>query len=178
MSSSKLTVLFCPLDYHGHVNACHGLAEALRDRGHRVVFAIDKAFKGRLQAYGFDEELLSISLSVIGLSDDSEVDSTTQCVTQLKDVFKEGTLAMTEKFCVFGFENMSKLLKAKDSQYKSILERVVPDLIVIDSYVGSPTLTNSGIPWIWLYSAAPLMAWNSDSLPPPWAGTLWLYYKI
>ncbi len=44
--SKKLTILFSPLDGYGHVNACTGVAEALRDRGHRIVFAIDKSWKG------------------------------------------------------------------------------------------------------------------------------------
>jgi len=53
--SKSLTVLFAPLDGHGHINACHGLAEELRERGHRVVFTIDNVFKGRLKQYGFEE---------------------------------------------------------------------------------------------------------------------------
>ncbi len=40
------------------MNAYIGLAECLRDRGHKVVFAIDPIFKGKLISYRFIEELL------------------------------------------------------------------------------------------------------------------------
>jgi UDP:flavonoid glycosyltransferase YjiC (YdhE family) len=56
--SKKFTILFVPLDDSGHVNACIGLAECLRDRGHKIVVAIDPTFKGKLISYGFIEELL------------------------------------------------------------------------------------------------------------------------
>src|SRR5437879_1382568 len=59
MSNKKLTVLFCPLDAYGHVNPCIGVGEQLRDRGHRVIFAIDSSWKGRLEKYGFQEELIN-----------------------------------------------------------------------------------------------------------------------
>ncbi len=49
MSEKSLTILFAPLDGWGHINACIGLAEVLLNRGHRVVFAIDISFKGKLK---------------------------------------------------------------------------------------------------------------------------------
>ena len=170
MSSEMLTVLFTPLDYHGHINACHGIGETLRDRGHKVVFAIDKAFEGKLSAYGFYEELLEAPLTAKEHSGDSEMDGTSAQVLKHKDAFKEGSLAMTEKFVINGFSLMTRFFMEKDTQYKEIIARVKPDLIVIDSYIGSPTLTNSGIPWVWLYSAAPLMAWNDENMSPAWSG--------
>lgn len=47
-----------PLNGHGHINACHGLCEELRDRGHDIIFVIDKSFQGRLERYGFKEHIL------------------------------------------------------------------------------------------------------------------------
>jgi len=56
---NSLTILFYPLPAVGHVNASIGLAEALRDRGHKIVFAIDRAWTGKLAMYGFIEEILT-----------------------------------------------------------------------------------------------------------------------
>ncbi len=36
----KLTVLFAPIEGVGHVNACIGIAEVLKERGHKIVFAV------------------------------------------------------------------------------------------------------------------------------------------
>lgn len=48
------------MDSHGHVNSCIGVGQVLLARGHRVVFAIDAAWKGKLAKYGFEEELIDI----------------------------------------------------------------------------------------------------------------------
>ena len=42
----------------GHVNATIGIAEALKDRGHRIVYVVLNSFEGKLKKYGFEEELL------------------------------------------------------------------------------------------------------------------------
>ncbi|XP_054153809.1 NDP-glycosyltransferase YjiC-like [Oppia nitens] len=160
-----LTVLFTPLDGWGHINACHGLAETLRDRGHRVVFAVDSAFKGRLESFGFDEELHYNTRPVV-----CDIDPRTDYINKNPDLYKLSAVRVAETVCVTAFERMFNTFRDRDSQYKQIIARVRPDIIVIDSYIGSPTLTNSGVPFVWLYSAAPLMAFNNDQLPPPWSG--------
>lgn len=48
------------MDGHGHVNSCIGVGQVLIARGHRVVFAVESAWKGKLAKYGFEEELMSI----------------------------------------------------------------------------------------------------------------------
>ena len=53
-----LRILVTPLSSHGHLNACHGLCEELRDRGHEITFLLAKAFAGRLAKYGFKEHLI------------------------------------------------------------------------------------------------------------------------
>jgi UDP:flavonoid glycosyltransferase YjiC (YdhE family) len=62
--SKKFTILFVPLDDSGHVNACIGLAECLRDRGHKIVVAIDPTFKGKLISYGLIHSYALIQMRV------------------------------------------------------------------------------------------------------------------
>jgi UDP:flavonoid glycosyltransferase YjiC (YdhE family) len=57
----RLTILFAPIDAVGHVNACIGIAEVLRDRGHRIVFAISDNWREKLKVFGFEEELIELS---------------------------------------------------------------------------------------------------------------------
>ncbi|CAG2106216.1 unnamed protein product [Medioppia subpectinata] len=164
MSSTRLTILFAPLEYHGHVNACHGIAERLRDRGHRIVFAIDSLFEGKLRAHGFEEQLLSLPDHL--QDDESEV----EFINRNHDLFKADPLTVADKFIAYGFHIFLRNLKAIDAQYRQILAKVRPHLIAIDSYMGSPALIGSGIPFILIYSAAPLMLFNDHRLPPPWSG--------
>ncbi|CAG2164062.1 unnamed protein product [Oppiella nova] len=161
--NKKLTVLFAPTDSMAHVNACHGLAEEFRDRGHRVVFTMDRAFKGRLEKYGFEEYPIASGRN------NSSV-AVTQFITQLKHVFKLTPIQIADKFVSRAFELFFKRLRDAESQYKEIVGTVRPDIIVCDAYLGSPALTNSGIPFVYLLSSDPLFAMNDDNLPPPFLG--------
>ena len=128
-----------------------------------------KEFQPNLESYGFEVKPLTSS------SDDQEKsdgDHLSQLVLEKMDVFEQGSLEITEKFIIGNLDNMLNNLKSKSEQYRDILNSMVIDLIVIDSYIGNPILTESGIPWVWLYSAAPLMIFNNAELPPPWSGML------
>src|SRR5207244_3585910 len=46
---------------HGPTNNCIGIGDVLRRRGHRVVFAAEASWKGRLSALGFAEELVDLA---------------------------------------------------------------------------------------------------------------------
>jgi len=162
----SITVLFAPLDGHGHINACHGLAEALQNRGHKIVFAVDKAFKGRLTQYGFEEELIEPTIN----GDKSDEQFWPQFVAANSKVLKGSPIEIVEGFCVKATEKMLNDNKVKDDFYKEIIDRVKPDVIVIDSYICSPALTNSGIPWVWLFSASPSLCLNEAHIPPAWSG--------
>jgi UDP:flavonoid glycosyltransferase YjiC (YdhE family) len=167
MSNNKLTVLFAPLDGWGHINACHGLAEELHRRGHRVIFAIDVAFKGKLTRYGFEEVLHSLPPDP---NADPNIDFWADFIVKHKDDLKRSPIEIVESMTAIALNTMFDGVKARDDHYKEIVHRVKPDVIVIDSYVGCPALTESAIPWILLYSGAPLLAFNMDSLTPGWSG--------
>jgi len=164
--SNRKTILFTPLDGHGHTNACHVLAEVLRDRGHRVVFAIDIAFEGKLSPFGFEEEIHSLPQDGLQSNDEFWPEFAAKHTPYLK----LSPIEVTEKFVSVGFGKMLEHLRDKDSQYEQIIARVKPDVIVIDSYICSPTLTNSNIPFVRLCSAAPLLQLNSNKTPPAWSG--------
>lgn len=163
MPAKTLTVLFTPLDGWGHINACHGLAQELQTRGHRIVFAVDRAFKGKLTPFGFEEELHGI------ISEDGG-EYWPQFMEKYCHVLKEEPLAIAEKFFLAAATKMFADNKDRDVQYQDIIDRVKPDVIITDNYICSPTLTNSGIPWIWLFSAAPHLGLNDTRIPPTWSG--------
>ncbi|CAG2110801.1 unnamed protein product, partial [Medioppia subpectinata] len=161
--NNKLTILFTPLDGWGHINACHGLAEELKSRGHRVVFAIDKAFKSKLIAYGFEEYLH-------GLNTDGEVTEYWPLfMEQNCHYLKEKPIVMVEKFLVTALTKMFADNKEREQQYEHIIHKVKPDLIVTDNYICMPTITNAGIPWVWLFSAALHQALDDNRIPPAWS---------
>ena len=61
MAGRPLTVLFMPESAYGPTNNCIGIGDVLRRRGHRVVFAAEASWKGRLEPLGFEEDLVDLS---------------------------------------------------------------------------------------------------------------------
>src|SRR3954452_23575563 len=59
--TDALTVLFMPESAYGPTNQCIGLGKVLLDRGHRVVFAAERSWAGRLAPYGFVEDLVALA---------------------------------------------------------------------------------------------------------------------
>src|SRR5688572_21619513 len=58
--TSPRTVVFFPEGAFGPTNNCVGIANVLRQRGHRVVFVVEESFAGSLTAKGFEERLMRL----------------------------------------------------------------------------------------------------------------------
>ncbi|OTF73167.1 UDP-glucuronosyltransferase-like protein [Euroglyphus maynei] len=164
MSKKQLTVLFVTLDGYGHLNSCIGVAEKLVQRGHRVIFALERAWAGKAKRFAGIEEVLYV------------------------DPNRDPTLGANEhwiKFmddmkATFGMPPMEALKKSDpeleqlfldtmlnvDDEIKRLIDQVKPDIIVVDSYTTIPAVYKSGIPWVWLTSAHPLSCLPHDDLPP------------
>ena len=61
MAASPLTILFMPESAYGPTNNCVGIGDVLRHRGHRVVFAAEASWRGRLEPLGFTEDLVDLA---------------------------------------------------------------------------------------------------------------------
>lgn len=166
MSNKKLTVLFTPLDGWGHINAGLGLAQEMRQRGHRIVFAIDSAFKDKLVPFGVEEEV--VKSTAPESAEDKEY--WPRFMEKHCHVLREDGLVIAEKFFITAANKMFEDNKDREDQYRQILSRVKPDVIITDNYIASPVLLCSGIPWVWLFSAAPHLGLMDKRIPPVWSG--------
>ncbi len=61
MTQPPLTILFMPESAFGPTNNCIGIGDVLRRRGHRVVFAAEASWQGRLEKLGFTEDLVHLA---------------------------------------------------------------------------------------------------------------------
>lgn len=180
MSNSKLKVLFAPAQGMGHIGACHGFADILRDRGHECVIILDIKFKGRMSKYGYEEAILQ----EIGPESHSSTEP------ELLQVFfqnhRDDIIAIPPidviksigPVFVAMFEDSKKL----EVDFKAVVDTVKPDIIICDTHIASPALMNSGIPWLLLCSMGPLEFYNHcnpvDRLPPAWSGLSKFYLSI
>ena len=72
MPSSPLTVLFMPESAYGPTNQCIGIGKVLLELGHRVVFAAEASWQGKLAALGFEEDLVDLAPAVEAMPGEPE----------------------------------------------------------------------------------------------------------
>ena len=60
MTNSR-TFLFMPESAYGPTNNCIGIGNELLKRGHRVVFAAESSWQGKLAPLGFEEALVDFA---------------------------------------------------------------------------------------------------------------------
>ena len=167
----KLTILFTPREGVGHVNSSTGIAESLRDRGHRIVFAIDHSFKGQLIPYGFEEELLDQDFKAPDVKPGENMAKRmldSGLMTGLSSLDKVKSYVSDTKGSLFNGTIEKKM--RNESRLQAILEKYSPDVIVIDDVLGSPTLIYSNIPWVLSVSTNPLFYVDDECLPPGSSG--------
>lgn len=164
-----LTILFVPLNGVGHINACFGLANVLKARGHRAIFTSEYAWKGTFIAKGFEEE-------VYYDKDPKEAEKETansvweRMIRKVGKYFKSDAVGrlnvILEALTIF-----TTSIKYSNSQISDIIAKVNPDVIVIDNYVSYPCIESSGVPYVWLCSANPLsFPTDFEDLPPSTSG--------
>ncbi|XP_037039058.1 uncharacterized UDP-glucosyltransferase YjiC-like [Bradysia coprophila] len=172
MSNSKLKILFAPAQGMGHVGACQGLADILRQRGHECIVILDVQFKGRLAKHGYREAILQ----EIG---PEKYSSTEPDI--VKAFFRDHphdiiSMSTIDTFKAVGsiFAAMFEDSKKMEVNFKAIVDTVQPDIIICDMHLASPVLMNSDIPWLLLCSMGPLEFYNrcnsDDRLPPAMSG--------
>jgi MGT family glycosyltransferase len=169
MTDRTLTVLFMPESAYRPTNQCIGLGDVLRRRGHRVVFAAEASWKGKLTALGFEEDLVDLSPPA---EQSEEVDAGKFWKDFIRDTapeFRKPTIDQLEGFIRPTWEALIDGAKFCEPQLREILQRVQPDVIVEDNVVAFPALLTARAPYVRILSCNPLEASGPD-IPPVFSG--------
>lgn len=169
MSNLKLKVLFHAFDDVGHVNPCIGVAKLLQIRGHTIVFVSTIKFKALLENLDFLCEYL----------DDVTTGGVARPVTKPGEaLMKAGMfrdMSTVDKMMTATKSPVTlralDMVKLFEPRMKRIVAHHQPDLIVIDHFVPSPSLTCGHIPWAFILSSSSLSAgFPSPHTPPCYSG--------
>ncbi len=156
VTERPLTVLFMPESAYGPTNQCIGLGDVLRRRGHRVVFAAEASWKGRLEALGFEEDLVDLAPPP---DDDGDQDAGQFWKDFIRDTapeFRRPTIEQLETFMAPTWQALIDGAMFCEPQLRAIVGRVQPDVIVEDNVVAFPALVTAGVPFVRIVSCNPL----------------------
>jgi MGT family glycosyltransferase len=169
MSVSPLTVLFMPESAYGPTNNCIGIGDVLRRRGHRVVFAAEASWKGKLAALGFGEALVDLAPP----SEDGGAGDAGQFwkdfIRNTAMEFRRPTIEQLETFMAPTWQALIDGAKFCEPQLRTILADVRPDVVVEDNVVCFPALMTADVPFVRILSCNPLEM-RGPRVPPPYSG--------
>ncbi|MGK0722377.1 glycosyltransferase [Leucobacter sp. W1478] len=154
--SAQKTFLFMPESAYGPTNNCIGVGNELLKRGHRVVFAAEASWSGKLSALGFEEDLVDLAPPP---EDTDEQDAGQFWKDYIRDISPEFRKTTAEQLETVTLPIMQELIdgaKYCEPQLKEIIARVKPDVIIEDNVISFPALSTAGVPYVRLVSCNPL----------------------
>jgi MGT family glycosyltransferase len=169
MPDRPLTVLFMPESAYGPTNNCIGIGTVLRRRGHRVVFAAESSWRGRLAAQGFEERMVDLAPPADEADGQDAGQFWRDFVRDTAPVFRQPTIEQLSGFVQPTFEALIDGAMYCEPQLREILAEVRPDVVVEDNVVSFPALMTSGAPFVRIVSCNPLEI-PGDDIPPAYSG--------
>ncbi len=167
MTRRPLTIMMVPESAYGPTNNCVGIADMLRRRGHRVVFAAEASWKGRLEALGFEEDLIDLGPPAAGDGDPGQFWK--DYIAQTAPEFRKPTIEQLETWIKPVFEELVRGARYCQPQLAGIVGRVRPDVIVEDNVICFPALLTAGVPFVRIVSCSPLEI-KGPGVPPAFSG--------
>jgi MGT family glycosyltransferase len=165
MTDRPLTILFMPESAYGPTNQCVGIGKVLLERGHRVVFAAEASWKGKLAPMGFEEDLVDLAPPAEEADDQDAGQFWKDFIRETAPEFRKPTI---EQLATFMQPTWQALIDGSvycEPHLREIIRRVRPDVVVEDNVVAFPALLTSGAPFVRIVSCNPLEVKGPDVAP-------------
>jgi MGT family glycosyltransferase len=161
------TIVFFPEGAYGPTNNCVGIGQALRQRGHRIVFVVEESFAGALEEKGFEERLMR--LQAPAETEEEPGQFWKDFIRDTGPVFRKPTIEQLEGFIQPTWQALVDGSKYVDDRLREIFDELRPDVIVEDNVVTFPAVVTADCPWVRIASCNPLEMPDPE-LPPVFSG--------
>ncbi|MEU8261954.1 glycosyltransferase [Micromonospora sp. NPDC048999] len=162
---SQLTVLFMPESAYGPTNNCIGIGDVLRRRGHRVVFAAEASWRGKLTALGFEEDLVDLTPPPENAEEQDAGQFWKDFIRDTAPEFRKPTIEQLDTWVKPVWVELINGARYCQPRLLEIIDRVRPDIIVEDNVVAFPALNTAGVPFVRIVSCNPLEMKGPDVAP-------------
>ncbi|HET9666116.1 MAG TPA: nucleotide disphospho-sugar-binding domain-containing protein [Desertimonas sp.] len=164
------TFLFMPESAYGPTNNCIGIGTVLRQHGHRVVFAAESSWAGRLEPLGFVEDLVDLAPPPGQADGDAGAGQFwTDFIKETAPEFRRPTIEQLQSFVRPTWQALIDGAKYSHEQLSEIVARHRPDVIIEDNVNCFPALLTAGVPFVRMMSCNPLEMRGPD-VPPVFSG--------
>jgi MGT family glycosyltransferase len=164
-----MTVLFMPESAYGPTNNCIGIGDLLRRRGHRVVFAAERSWDGKLSALGFEEALVDLAPPADDAGDQEAGQFWKDFIRDTAPEFRRPTIEQLDSFIRPTFQALIDGAMYCQPRLQQIIDEVRPDVVVEDNVVAFPALVTAGAPFVRIVSCNPLEI-RGENVAPPFSG--------
>jgi MGT family glycosyltransferase len=169
VNERPLTILFMPESAYGPTNNCIGIGDVLRRRGHRVVFAAEASWRGRLEPLGFTEDLVDLAPPGVNAASQDAGQFWKDFIRDTAPEFRKPTIEQLDTWIRPVWAELVSGARYCQQQLAEIIERTRPDVIVEDNVVGFPALMTAGAPFVRIVSCNPLEI-KDPNVPPAFSG--------
>lgn len=164
--TAPLTFLFMPESAYGPTNNCVGIGAELLKRGHRVVFAAEASWAGKLAPLGFEEDLVDLAPLPEGeAAEQTAGQFWKDYIDAIKPEFRKPTIEQLETVVAPIWQELIDGAKYCEPQLRDIIARVQPDVIIEDNVLCFPALVTAGKPFVRIVSCNPLEVPGADIAP-------------
>ncbi len=168
--SARRTFLFMPESAFGPTNNCIGIGNVLLQQGHRVVFAAESSWRGKLAPFGFEEELVDLAPP----PEDTGVETDAgqfwkDFVRETAPEFRKPTIEQLDTWVKPVWQQLIDGAKFCEPQLREIIARVQPDVIIEDNVLLFPALVTAGVPFVRIVSCNPLEI-HGPNIAPVFSG--------
>lgn len=167
--TTPLTFLFMPESAYGPTNNCIGIGNELVRRGHRVVFAAEASWAGKLTALGFEEDLVDLEPPADDAGEQDAGQFWKDYINAMSPEFRRTTLEQLETVTAPIWQALIDGAKYCEPQLKAIIERTQPDVIIEDNVLTFPALVTAGVPFVRIVSCNPLEI-RGENIAPVFSG--------
>ena len=160
------TVVFFPEAAFGPSMNCVGIAQRLRECGHKAVFVVDSSFKGVFGRFGFPERLVAMSEPM------DEAAASQYWLDFIASHQPNFRLSPIEQIPNYVLECWSAIVDTAIHVQKELavaLDEIEPDLICLDNVIMFPAIKRAGCPWVRIVSCSENEITDPD-IPPHLSG--------
>lgn len=166
-SKTQLKVFIYTMENVGHVNACLGIGQSLRKRGHQVIFLVEKVWQGKLDHFDFTFEYFADEAKECS-NTEKPGQHLSSIMTQVGMIGKGDSATKYKNINKFSDASFDiEKLKHHELVLKERIDKYNPDVFILDHFNLSPFINYSGKPWVRIVSCTPFFFELDFHMIPP-----------